>query len=69
VVDGDGALVGIVSYVDLLRELRFDGEEPPEGSPRNPPGLKMGPRLVRDAHRDDLGKETVPVNSQTLNLP
>jgi acetoin utilization protein AcuB len=29
VVDGDGALVGIVSYVDLLRELRFDDEEPP----------------------------------------
>jgi len=29
VVDGDGALVGIVSYVDLLRELRLDDEEAP----------------------------------------
>jgi acetoin utilization protein AcuB len=25
VVDGDGALVGIVSYVDILRELPLDG--------------------------------------------
>jgi len=29
VVDADGALVGIVSYVDLLRELSFDDDEPP----------------------------------------
>jgi acetoin utilization protein AcuB len=29
VVDGDGTLVGIVSYVDLLRELRLEDEEVP----------------------------------------
>jgi acetoin utilization protein AcuB len=29
VVDAEGTLVGIVSYVDLLRELRVDDDDPP----------------------------------------